>query len=578
MSDKSHLISKVTEAFYESRESMANRRDAFLRMWRNYKQVYESDDEAMFTNNVFSTMTLETVETFRPYLSQIPPDMTVLPKPGLPDVASLEAAKRVENWQRSQWYCQQMDKKRKSVSFFGLLYGMGIAYHFYRKEDRDLSRKVFNPDGTVTIKTEKSTVYDDPDIEVVDILNDFFPDPYGRSVEECNYIVYRRIIRKDEMIARSKGEDPWYTNTPAVDDLGALYDDYDDGASRNDLDRFGDAKEIQEIAKQNLVETLEYWEDDRLIIVANRSHVLRDSENPYWRAKKKPFSVFEDYDNPHEFWAVGEGEILLKPQHELNWLKRSRVDFTKRKLRPGFFTPTGSGVDMAGYYSEEGYTIETPMPDAIRPIQFPDAIEGLSFQAEQDLKLDGENATGATPLMKGNIQVGMNTATEGRIQQGNAMSRANYKADNMNEFLKSWMEWNVALAAQYYEAERLFRVKTEYGFEVHRLLYEDLVRGMDYEIASASSLPLTRDDKLMMADVMFSRFYQLPEIDKHQLLTVVMRLMDIPNRQGLLKPREVIMQEQAGAMAAAQQQQADLQNQELLRGIMDKGLFGGGEE
>lgn len=579
MPEPKDVVAEILSAFEESRNSLTNRRDAFMQMWRNYKQVYESDDEEQFLNNVFSTITFETIETFRPYLTQIPPDLTVLPKPGAPSMDAAEAAKRVEDWQRFQWYAQGMDKKRKLLVFYMLLYGLGVVYRFYRKESREVEEKEFSQDGRVRMVKRTLDIYDDPDCEIVDIVNDFFPDPYGRSIPECNYIIYRRIMKKDQLVDLSKGDDPWYTNLPEIEELGSLYDDYFSTQDRSAFDRYSDCKEILDIAKQNLVETLEYWEDDRLVIVANRSHLLRDTDNPYYRIRKKPFLICEDYDVPHELWPVGEGEILMKIQHELNFTKRARLDFTKRKLKPGFFTPSGSGVDMAGYYNEEGYTIETPFPDAIKPIPLPDAIEGVSLQNELELKSDGENATAATPLMKGALQRGMNTATEGRIQQGNVMSRANYKVDNFSEFLKQWMEWNVALAAQYYPAERWFRVRTEYGFDVRRLPYEDLVRGLDFEVASASSLPMTRDDKLMMADVLFSRFYPIPEIDKQKLLSIVMRLMDVPDRQGLMKTPEVLAMEQQGAMQAAQAQQDAAINTDIAKQVLASGVFGrGGEE
>ncbi|MDO1767767.1 hypothetical protein Q2354_28065, partial [Escherichia coli] len=45
---------------------------------------------------------------------------------------------------------------------------------------------------------------------------------------------------------------------------------------------------------KNQVEILEYWEQDRLIVIANRSVVLRDTPNPF-NHKQIPFVELDDY-------------------------------------------------------------------------------------------------------------------------------------------------------------------------------------------------------------------------------------------------------------------------------------------
>lgn len=566
---KEDPVKRVLECFQEAWSATTNRRDGFMDFYRNYRQMYESDDEEQFLNNVFSTITLETIETFRPYLTSIPPDISVLPSD---DMQNADAAKRVEEWQRYQWYCQGMDTKRKKIVFFMLLYGTAVLYHYYRLESEKLPTKFFNPNGSVEIKGVETSLYDDPDCEVVDIINDFLPDPFGKSVATCNYIIYRRYMHINELKRLSKGDEPWFTETPSVDEIGQMYEDFYTGTDRNAFDRYGDDKEIATAAKRNMVEVLEYWEDDRLVIVANRDHLLRDSKNPYYRIKKKPFSVFYDVDNPHEIWGIGEGEILAKGQHELNFIKRARQDIVKRLLKPGFIAPTGSGFDPAGYYREEGLTIETALPDMIKPLPLPTDYEQIGLQSEMELKSDQENATAATPLFKGAMRQASETATAGRIQQSNVLSRANYKVDNFSDGIKQWMEWNVGLASIYYPEYKKFRVRTQHGFNIGMVHYQDFLRGLTYEIASASAHPTTRDDRLMQADMLFTRFMQNPFVRQDQLIQIVMKLMDVPYQDRLLKTQQEVQADQQQALAASQEQQTRMENNEIAKQMLDKAL------
>ncbi len=555
-------VSKVIDSFKEGWDATINRREAFLDFYNNYRQVYSTDEEARFLNNVFSTLTYETVETFRPYLTQYPPDLGVVPR----EEGDTEGAKRLEEWQRYQWYCQNMERKQKSLAWYILVYGTGLLYHFYRLESAKVPLRIRDPfTGEVTLKDKMVRVYDDPDCQVIDIVNDFVPDPFGRTLQDCNYIIIRRYIHKNDVKRMSQGEDPWFQNEVSAKELGDLYDDRTWKYQQELFDRYRDSQELLSAAKRNMVEVMEYWEEDRVVVVANREFLLRDSKNPHYMLsamRRRPFTLFRDIDNPHELWGIGEAEIVCKGQHELNSIKRMRIDAAKRILRQGWVAPLNSGFDPSGFYeSDSDYVVESNMSEFLKPIN-PPQLELAGLQSESDIKLDQENATGAGPLFKSGVAQRTATATGDRIGQANIMSRANYKLDNFNEGFKSWMEINAALAAQYYPEERSFRVLNDKGFQVKDILYVDLVSGVDYEIASASSKPLTKEDRMMQADILMARYNQDPFVRQRELREVVMQLSETPYRDKLLKTEEEVAAEQQQAMQQAQQmQQAQMEQQ-----------------
>ena len=136
--------------------------------------------------------------------------------------------------------------------------------------------------------------YDDPDCEVMDIVYDFFPDDFGRDIDGCRSIVYRRLITKEELLAGSEGDDPWYNNKPDAYRLNlllengllsqekyseALYDLYNDPGERKNLINNPEYKNILENLKAKILKWQEETNDPLL------SGEIKISEN--WKINKK---------------------------------------------------------------------------------------------------------------------------------------------------------------------------------------------------------------------------------------------------------------------------------------------------
>jgi len=556
----------VLDAYQDNYSHLSNRRDAFLLFHHNFRQMYEDDQAERFTNNLFDPVTFETVQVLRAFVGLRPPNIRLTPTRINP--VAIDAAGRLNEWMKYQWYVQDMLGKRDLLSFYVFLYGTGGLYHFYRKETTKRRFKTFKKDGSVEWSQPKTyTDYDDPDCEVMDIVYDFFPDDFGRDIDGCRSIVYRRLITKEELLAGSEGDDPWYNNKPDAYRLNMLLENgYDEDRKREMFDRYQDSHDIYNTVEKGVVETLEYWTDDELIIVANREFVLRRrGENPYHVLQRKPFTLFRDEVTPHELWGIGEGEILLKGQHELNTLLRARIDAVKRHLRSPYFAPIGSGIDLGSVYSEDRLVVEVPHSgqNAIQPFVLPD-LSKAGIPDEADVRARLEGATGIGPAFKG-MPYGVETATESNNLQTNTMNRALFKIQNFDKGYRSWIEKNIALATQFYPAMREFRMIDDDGRPMSAetyINYADFQTGIDVEIESATSKPVTAEQKNLQAQMLKATYGQDPAVRQRALTQRAMELQEVPRMRELLKTEEEIQAEmQAQMQAAMNAQDAQLEGE-----------------
>ena len=137
----------------------------------------------------------------------------------------------------------------------------------------------------------------------------------------------------DEMLGtlakwlRIYGFDTFYANNEMNDD------ELIETAKKERLDLIGEgATEYTAEELEKAVELLEYWEDDRVVTIANRAVIIREAKNPFYHGKK-PFVHIINNVVPHEFYGLGEVEPLERLQHELNAKRNQRLDAVNLKWR-----------------------------------------------------------------------------------------------------------------------------------------------------------------------------------------------------------------------------------------------------
>jgi len=166
---------------------------------------------------LFIPYSFATVETILPRALSNRPKMLVLPRNRASE-ANVQHMKGLIDGQQEQI---RYELKLMDTAKSGFIYGLGVQKVLWRKEYTKRKALVAatqpghpksDPKGTGYVQGEKEVcVFDDPDVENVDIF-DFFWDPAGHCIEACEWVIHR-TWRSDDYVAKKLGSGDW--NNPA---------------------------------------------------------------------------------------------------------------------------------------------------------------------------------------------------------------------------------------------------------------------------------------------------------------------------------------------------------------------------
>lgn len=223
---------------------------------------------------------------------------------------------------------------RKSI-FESCLLGTGIVkgpFNFYKRvhkwERDDEGQRVYMP--------EEKTV---PRIEMVSAW-DFHPDPSATSIDDCEYVIERHRMNRQQLRALIKRP---YFNAEAIEECLAKGPNYEDKYYEDTIRE----DETEPYYQGNRYEVLEYWGvlDSKLAKEAGLegaemmsefdevqvnvwvcgTMVLRCVLNPFTPARI-PYQVFPYEVNPYQLWGVGVAENMEDAQKLMNGHVRMAID------------------------------------------------------------------------------------------------------------------------------------------------------------------------------------------------------------------------------------------------------------
>ena len=223
---------------------------------------------------------------------------------------------------------------RKSI-FESCLLGTGIVkgpFNFYKRihkwERDDEGQRAYVP--------EEKTV---PRIEMVSAW-DFHPDPSATSIDDCEYVIERHRMNRQQLRALIKRP---YFNAEAIEECLAKGPNYEDKYYEDTIRE----DETEPYYQGNRYEVLEYWGilDSKLAKEAGLegaemmsefdevqvnvwvcgTMVLRCVLNPFTPARI-PYQVFPYEVNPYQLWGVGVAENMEDAQKLMNGHVRMAID------------------------------------------------------------------------------------------------------------------------------------------------------------------------------------------------------------------------------------------------------------
>lgn len=323
---------------------------------------------------------------------------------------------------------------------------------------------------------------------------------------------------------------------------------------------------------------------------------------------KAPYVEQKDYDVPHEFWAMGEGDQIEGLNLELNLMLRKIFHHIRNYAEPNQWVDAGIfGTDpdaVKENYKDGGqvYFINPGNKEPEKWMGFcpqPPVMQDVWQIISLIIKLI-EEITGVTDISKGIPgKKERQSASEISVLIESSYTRIRQKTRNQESALKRKFWMIVSLMQQYYSGQRPIHNKLENGEQAHmnignsvayarqqiapqnvvekgqtgqqltpdqQALYENYKQfaaaiegsedvdpvyfSFDIEVETNSQLPL---DKQSLANLML-RLFQMQGIDRQAVLEVlqiprgqeITERMDAKEQQGMMKPGGGPMPPQAG--------------------------------
>lgn len=434
-------------------------REPLKQKWDNYYDLYrgvlDAKTKAAWQAQIFVPYVFSTIETIVPRIVAGRPKINVVPREeGDNDYARVQGHLLDYFWDQ-----MKMDEQLPDIVRQMLIYGTSIVKLIWNKRIEEVEEEIPNdpnfPElGQESVKVEKE-VENHPVVEMVD-LYDFFWDPKGYDIDTCAWVAHRTYRSFDYLMKMQK--QGLYKNIPLLEkDKNTPFMGETDKNSRNI--NTNDPQAISGSSdKEANIELIEYWEDDRVVTVANRKVVIRDEENPFAHGKK-PFVRFVDQSLPKEFCGVGEVEPIETLQKELNDMRNQRMDNASLILNRMWLVLNGANVDENELVSDVGGIIHTDKLEGVQPIYSPE-IPNSSYREETLIKADIQQATGVTDYTKGMASEALanETATGISMMQEAGNSRLKLKMMNIEAGIREIGKLTISLSKQFITDDMAIRI------------------------------------------------------------------------------------------------------------------------
>ncbi|MHB8483964.1 MAG: portal protein [Nitrospiria bacterium] len=309
-----------------------------------YYKMYESyinENKEIYQTKIFIPMVFSVIERFLPRIISSKPTVNFMPR--RPD--TVEKAQNMQSLFEWQW--DQVSRRKGGGMYLemlrfvkeALISGSAIAKVPWIKEEREV--KKYDNENNVVNRIVK--YFDGPDFELIDPY-DFFYDPEAYDLQRASWVIHRTRKTLDEMksVNKSKGVEI-YKNLNILeqmkpDNLSATENDFKyrrkvalGGGQVLVLDDTTDKYELMEcwgmfpkFDKNGKIPDSQDLEA-RVVVLANRSVIVRDIPYPYWHGKK-PFIKYTPFPRQWEFYGIPIIKHLERIQFYMNEFVSQKFD------------------------------------------------------------------------------------------------------------------------------------------------------------------------------------------------------------------------------------------------------------
>lgn len=456
------IVEKVVDDFNKADDARKPYEEKWLRFYRFYRNYKEKRTD--YKSNLFIPYTFSVIETVlpriistlfatRPYIGYLP--------------TSSDSVDRAHNMESLVDY--QLVQKIGFITVASewikeaLIYGTGILKVGWQFEESEVIKPEpikflgISLGSRPTLTTDITK--DEPLVESIDIF-DFYASPGATDIDSADYVIHK-VVRSKAYLKKME-ERGIYSNI----------DDIEDESAETGIDtRMGEIGESSGDKKG--VTLYEYWTDDRVITVANKSVVIRNIENPYWY-RRKPFIRIVDTIDPHNFYGIGEIEPIEDLQASLNTIRNMRMDNINLIINRMFTILRHANIDEEQLIARPGGFIEVDDHDDIQPLKL-DNVTSASYNEDELIRNDMDITSGVNDYVRGTNPDRRETATTSSVLSQASNERIRLKSTIMEDMgLRRLGLWLAALNMQFIDRPYTVRLLGDGGVDFTELTNDDI--------------------------------------------------------------------------------------------------------
>lgn len=361
-----------------------------------------------------------------------------------------------------------------------LLYGTGILKVGWKRSERDREiwedklvptlSKVGGQSITTGTKREfrrkkLNEKINRPDLSYVSI-HDFFIDPSQKlpQVDGASYAIQRSFATYEELTWMAEN-DPSIELPSKAKIIEAIK--LKTTPSRADADQFKrraaqEADIMEEYPVKGSIdparaqfELIEYWTDDRLVTLLNKTDVIRNIPNPYGFI---PFISVNYTDILDQFYGRGIASIIEGEQKLQQGILNAHIDETSLNIHGALVVEAGTVLNKQQLRRRPGQIIEATRADAVVPLAMPNVTQD-AFIALQQSQVRAQQYTGVSDMIATGVPSVKTSATRtaagvGAVVQA-ASSRVEYMVENVeNNFIVPVLNKIIQLNQRYLDPKQ----------------------------------------------------------------------------------------------------------------------------
>ena len=388
----------------------------------------------------------------------------------LPEMAQIRPAttlaRRMEKLIHDEIDESSGSQELRSAIFESCLLGTGIIKGPFTF-NKTLHRYVKNEDGTRSYQPEQVKV---PRLEFVSAW-DFYPDPNAKNIEECEYVVHRHKLNKNQL--RDLLDRPFFDKDAVIATLedGPNYrnrtfetqikneDSYQTQNDRFEILEFWGCVDKQ-VLEDSQIPVPEGMDDEKELQInawVTENRVLRMVVNPF-KPYRIPYNAFPYEKNPYSFFGIGVPENMNDAQQIMNGHARMAID--NLALSGSLVFDVDESALVAGQtmdvYPGKIFRRQAGMPgQAIHGLKFPNTSTENMMMFDKFRQLADES-TGIPSYSHGQTGVQSMTRTASGMSMLLSAANLNIKTvvKNLDDFLlkplgEAYFQWNM----QFYEGD-----------------------------------------------------------------------------------------------------------------------------